>query len=233
MLTVSGPAFAQDSIYWTNSDAVEPSIAKVGLNGTDAEVLIGDLGALNMPRGITMNPAAETIYWSNSGNDNIARAELNGCCAQILTSFTLGPHAMTIQPELGNLYWTNAANGTIGKSQLNGQSALQLSGGGAPVNGPTGIALNRASGRLYWVNYNDNTVGYMDSADGSNGGQLVTGASPVSQPVGLAIDTINNRALWTNTATNDIGYSNLDGTGVDSGTFNVGSAPIDAPDTSA
>jgi DNA-binding beta-propeller fold protein YncE len=121
------------------------------------------------------------------------------------------------------IYWSNYNNATISWENLDGSAGGQFPTGGAPIDGPNGLAIDAATGRIYWANYGLNpgfgtTIGWA-MVDGSGvSGVLQTPGATVTGPHGVAIDPVTRRIYWPNAGNGGPGFTGiswaaLDGSG--------------------
>ena len=154
------------------------------------------------------------VYWTNSDNSAIARANLDGTGAN--QSFITGgnnPAGLAVDGQY--VYWTNTFSSSIGRANLDGTGVDQSFISDA--NGAWGLSVD--GHYVYWSNYAGGTIGRAN-LDGTGVNQsFITGAN---FPEGVVID--GQYVYWTNNLGNTIGRANLDGTGVDQ-TFITGPHP--------
>ncbi len=131
-------------IYWAEGEppvVLHPHrIRRANLDGTEVELLSSTGG-----HGITVDPVAEKLYWTNSGS--IYRSNLDGSSMEILFqgsgSTTDG---VAVDTQSDQLYW--AGSGKIWRSNLDGsQSEIFLN---EEITRPTSIAVDPIAGKLYW-----------------------------------------------------------------------------------
>jgi hypothetical protein len=135
---------------------------------------------VDQPAGLAIYPAAGRIYWSNYGGDTISFANLNGSGggADLTTTGTTvdSPEGVAIDPTTNRIYWTNYGNNTITYASLNGGGGGQVDTGGAPIDGPVGLAINLA-GTIFWANYSNDSIAYASLTGGPKGQVETTGAT--------------------------------------------------------
>ena len=144
------------------------------------------------------------VYWTNSDNSAIARANLDGTGAN--QSFITGgnnPAGLAVDGQY--VYWTNTFSSSIGRANLDGTGVDQSFISDA--NGAWGLSVD--GHYVYWSNYAGGTIGRAN-LDGTGINQsFISGANI---PVGVAVD--GQHVYWANSASGTIGRANLDGTGV-------------------
>jgi len=144
------------------------------------------------------------VYWTNSDNSAIARANLDGTGAN--QSFITGgnnPAGLAVDGQY--VYWTNTFSSSIGRANLDGTGVDQSFISDA--NGAWGLSVD--GHYVYWSNYAGGTIGRAN-LDGTGINQsFISGANI---PVGVAVD--GQHVYWANSVSGTIGRANLDGTGV-------------------
>jgi DNA-binding beta-propeller fold protein YncE len=124
-----------DRVYWLDLDtSVNPphgrwGIRRANLDGTGKLSVVGQFG----PSNFTLDPARNSMYWSQYVNDHIYRADLNGQSPQVLYDGVVGirgPWEMDVNPENGQLYWVEQISGAIRTSGPFGGNLQTLHVGG-------------------------------------------------------------------------------------------------------
>ena len=163
-------------------------IRRSNLNGRNVQTL-KTLTAV--PRGIALDGAGSTVYWTNSrGRIQSIATEGSAQLTNLLQNLS-NPSAITLSN--GFLYWAEP----LGRIRRVNLTAIQR----GPQNIVTGLgeplSLSIAKGKIYWVERDADGGGRLQRAslDGSNIQQLKTFAS--GAPVALAVDSSNNKIYWT------------------------------------
>ena len=94
------------------------------------------------------------VYWTNSDNSAIARANLDGTGAN--QSFITGgnnPAGLAVDGQY--VYWTDAYSSAIERANLDGTGVDQGFITGA--SGPYGVAVDGQ--HVYWTNFSSHTIG--------------------------------------------------------------------------
>jgi hypothetical protein len=218
LLACAPVASAADSIYWGNENSPISHAALDGSGGADLAITGSSAGNFE---GEAIDPATETIYWTDWSTDQVAMAPLAGGTATPLK--TAGatiqtPEGIAIDPAAGKVYWASEHGGPENKGAIS-YANLDGSGGagdlnvtGAQINSPWGIAIDLADGRIYWGDGGTNLISYAN-LDGSGGGVLTTTGAPIENPEGIAIDQATGKIYWANESGASIAYANLDGSG--------------------
>jgi hypothetical protein len=152
-------------------------------------------------------PAQAYVYWSDDGDNTIARATLDG--QQLSDTFIQGAsNPGQVVVDAGHIYWFNRGDGAIGRANLDGSAVTPDFIPGAAATG-TGLAVG--GGFIFWTDFYNGTLGRAN-LDGSAAGTIVTG---LLSPRGVATD--GTYVYWTNYGVINgqlpIGRANLDGTG--------------------
>jgi hypothetical protein len=143
--------------------------------GTTANLIITPTGQFN--RGVAIDYVGKKIYWANSQEGYIARANLDG--SEKDESFITGlnnPWDIEIDPVNQKIYWTeDHAEGEITRANLSdGSNAETLI---HDVNS-LGLAVDPLRGKLYYTKFPDGTA-HAANIDGS-GSITITGIASVA-----------------------------------------------------
>ncbi|MDE0635037.1 MAG: hypothetical protein OXI43_04175 [Candidatus Poribacteria bacterium] len=140
---------------------------------------------------LELDVKAGKMYWADSFNDNIGRANLDGSNYEKLGT-TPAPFGLALDLRSRHVYWTDPWISRIGRSALNGDNVETLF---TQLNGPTDIALDPHSRKIYWVEldtqkHNGKIIHKRkirrSNLDGSNVTDILTGLNYVA---GIALDT--------------------------------------------
>jgi virginiamycin B lyase len=148
-------------------------------------------------------PAGAFVYWADTQNDTIGRAENDGSGVNDAFIHT-GALPFAVAVDAAHIYWANQNGNSIGRANIDGTEVDNnfISG----ITKPTGVAVNATS--IFWA-----TLGGQIGKASVNGTEvnpnLVTG--PV-EPCGVALDS--GHVYWADIATGTpayIGRAGLDG----------------------
>ncbi|MCI0468238.1 MAG: hypothetical protein L0Y57_14770 [Beijerinckiaceae bacterium] len=154
---------------------------------------------------------AKYIYWTNSLNGTIGRANINGTSPNqrfipSTTGGAVGGAGVTVKGQF--IYWTSANGGTaktILRAKIDGTGVIKNFITGAF--NPCGITGN--STHLYWAGDAGTAIGRANrNGTGVNHNLITTGTGVC----GVAVTTTH--IYWANYQTSWIGRAKLDGTGV-------------------
>nr|XP_051678803.1 nidogen-2 isoform X1 [Oryctolagus cuniculus] len=136
-------------VYWT--DVAGRVISRIGMQpGAEPEVIINS--GLLRPEGVAIDFIHRTMYWTDSGLDQIVRTNLDGSEREILFYVDLvNPRAITVDPVGGNLYWTdwNRDAPKIERSSLDGTGRRILIG--KDIGLPNGLNFDPVTEMLCWA----------------------------------------------------------------------------------
>lgn len=91
-------------VYWTNWNALAPSIQRAYITGYGLESIIST--EIRMPNAITLDTVTHKLYWADARLDKIEKADYDGTNRVVLAHSTpKHPFAMAIHGD--NLYWTD------------------------------------------------------------------------------------------------------------------------------
>jgi DNA-binding beta-propeller fold protein YncE len=219
----AAPAFAVDSVYWTDYET--QAINRAGIAGGGGAGIPISGAPVEGPYGIAIDSAAGKIYWANWDANTIGVANLDGSGAALLNTGEAeveGPAGLAIDPAGGRLYWPNEEGTKISFANLNGSGGGNLNTEGATIEDPQGIAFFPATGRVYWAN--NASISFAD-INGTGGDDIDTTGAELSNATGVAIDASTNRIFWSNFSDDSIGFVNLGGGG--GGKFEIGAGGVD------
>ena len=187
---VSTWSIAVDSsaVYWTESDALQERVEKVGLNGGPATIL-DNTGSL------FLTADASNIYYTNQQamhTSTIEKMAKGGGGAAPIASGLTDPYNIVVNAT--DAYWVDDYDnsGTIYTVPLSGGTAAFVVI--VPSISNCGQSLAVDASNLYWV---DNLAGTVNKRDLASGTNTVL-ASGQSLPCTIAVDASN--VYWSNTA---------------------------------
>lgn len=175
---------------------------------------------LDMPQGMALDAANDTLYWSAHNVDQVMTASLSAGAsptplAQL--SANAGPRGMAIAPSHGKIYWVAQGAATIQRANLDGSNVEDLA---IPQGDFFDVEVNDAAGVLYWT---DGAQIWRGNLDGSAATPVV---SDLLQPYYLALDVAGGKLYWTDYQAMSIGRANLDGSDSESVVTGLSSWPI-------
>ncbi|GIK76517.1 MAG: hypothetical protein KJ006_06160 [Thermoleophilia bacterium] len=186
------------TLYWPNHEPITGvgsiSWARLDAGGT------GGVGAdlntagatLDEPRGVTIDPVADRIYWANFGDGlgkSISWAGLDGTGGGDLISdigsdpLAVGPEGTAIDPATRKIYWSDfGGKKLIQLADLPGGTGIAtLDTTGAGTHGVHGVTIDPEANRIYWANWYSDGIAWA-SLDGTGGGDLATPGMTLSKP---------------------------------------------------
>ncbi len=203
---VTQPARGID-LYWMEND----SIRRANLVETHFQDLKDHVQVLNSVEyrstdQIALDLVNGKMYWTDTWNDCIQCANLDGADAQKLFTDIRYPTGIAIDSMGGKIYWASddGWRGGIFRANLDGSNIQKLI---TVSEGATGIALDIARGKMYWHDDDEDNI-QRANLDGTN----VQNVVPIWNPYHIAIDIVRGKVYWT--TWNKIQYANLNGTNV-------------------
>ena len=188
---------ASEKIYWTtlfdHGDYFLGAVMRSTLEGTNVEI-ISETDRFR-PGGIALDFGAGKVYWVDSQNLSISRADLDGAAAEVVITGLADPEDIALDLVRGKLYWTNPYQFSIRRVDLDGANAEDILTGLSAR--PREIALDVVEGKLYWTGWTNLGTGSIHRAD-------LDGANPEhlldlgwGKPIGMALDLDRGKIFWT------------------------------------
>jgi sortilin-related receptor len=95
----------QGYLFWTDWSAVNPSVSRANLDGTNVKKLIGKPEVI-WPNGVTIDYIAERLYWVDASKDYIASTDFNGGnFKKVIHSDTRVAHPFAVAVHKDLMYW--------------------------------------------------------------------------------------------------------------------------------
>lgn len=198
-----GPALdvAHHLMYWMN---VSGELIRASLDGSGAvNDTIDTTGATAVGSGgvggLAIDPRTNRIYWTNDdfGAGTISWADLGGDGGGDVntTGANMGrPWGLSIDTAANRVYWTSFGGADSNKGSISWAN-LDGTGGGdlytaancPTLNGPNGLAIDRAANKIYWANFAGNSVSSAN-LDGTGGcGDLSSTGATMNGPDEVAV----------------------------------------------
>ncbi len=179
----------ENKIYWGNNLPWEIRCIDYDVSKIEAiKIKPEDEGVFGITvdaESIELDVKAGKMYFVDSLNDNIARANLDGSNYEKLGISIIDEYGLALDLRNRQMYWTHQF-GKIRSASLNGNNVKTLL---TELNGPTDIALDIRSRKMYWVETNWKTNKSKirwANLDGSNITEILTELNPV---YAIALDT--------------------------------------------
>jgi sugar lactone lactonase YvrE len=189
-----GLAVDARSLYWT--DPVAQTINQANLDGTGQPRAIVTGQSSPSFMAVTL-PVSDHLYWANSGDGTIWRANPDGSGATAIVSGQTSAEGVAVDAR--HLYWTS--NAGISRARLDGTNAQTI------LPGVDAYALAVDASHLYWIDIAQGSV-RRANLDGTSPQTIVPDQGLAS---GLAVDA--SHLYWTDHFDGTIIRANLDGTG--------------------
>jgi sugar lactone lactonase YvrE len=174
-------------IYWIDAGAGSKLFRRSDLDGTDT----ADLFTFEMTRAqwLAVDPAAQKVYWADTADDVIYRADLDGTDPELLLE-VLDPYGIALDPTRGKMYWTQQSSTGIFRANLDGSSMEEIH---SQAIEPQCIAVNTLTQRIYWADSGADAILAAD-LDGANVDSVATG---LGNPIGIAVHETEDWVFWT------------------------------------
>ena len=152
--------------------------------------------------------AQNKLYWSNTNDGPLQRADLDGSSVEYLSGAGTGIlTAVDVDPFNQKVYWVEKNPNEIWRSDLDGAGAEKL----IDLTGPSyGFAVDGVNEMMYWTSPSGEVFGA--SASGGSVNSLVTGLGYCTE---IALDVNGGKMYWVESDGDyPIRSANLDGTDV-------------------
>ncbi len=151
----------------------------------------------------TLDPANNTMYWTNSAGGTIHRADLFGNTPEVIVSGQTNPWGLAIDLSADKIYWTELNAFRVRRANTDGSNVETLWTG---VNALRGLKINPNTGHIYFAETATGIIWRMN-LDGSNAAPFIT--EPLvsgvrAQPRDIELDITNGYIYWTNQNVNQI-----------------------------
>lgn len=127
-----------EKMYWVKTGAV----MRADFDGSNVEVAV-EITSFVQPKGIAVNSRDGYVYWVDTSNDDIMRAELDTGDAERFITETDDPSGLAIDLEGDKIYWTSnffmtGEGGAISQANLDGTEIESIMDIGA-TRGPVAV----------------------------------------------------------------------------------------------
>ena len=188
---VRGMAFEQDAkqLYWTSFHGYQAGNGKIRSANADGSG-VRDVLSLSdgYPYGMAVDHAKNVMFWANTEQNTLERANLDGSGRQVIGSGVSLTTQLAVDTASKKLYWTDVDHLKIHWSNYDGsESAVIASPGSAFSAYDGGIAVDHSSGSLFWSDTSNNRI-FRANLDGSNPTAIVT--SGLDNPGAMVV--VNN-----------------------------------------
>jgi hypothetical protein len=204
---------AGGKIYWTHGGFGEGRVRRADLDGTGMETL---RSGLTNPRGLAIDVDGGKMYWSDTQDNRMYRANLDG--SGITETIVDTGHQLgrpTLDVAGGKIYFGNFTVGDMRRANLDGADPEILFDG---LFTPVAVALDPAAGKIYWADSNTSFVSnhiVRANLDGTKREVLYEGLPTSSGFTGIGLDLAAGRLYWSDEITDvekGLWEANLDGT---------------------
>lgn len=148
------------------------------------------------------------IYWSDTVEDTIGRATLDGKQVRTVVRDTLdNVDGLAVDSVGRKVYWTDGGRHTIEVSELDGTSRAMLVW--QDLDNPRGLALDYAAGFMFWTDWGVQPKIERAQMDGTQRVRLVSAG--LVWPNGLAVDAQERRVYWVDAQVREVESCDYDG----------------------
>ncbi len=190
--------------------SVDGSLKRVDASGFNLAPVLDTGSGI---RSVAVDAAGGKVYWCDSDQFKISRANLDGSSPQdIITSGLQFPSAIALDTVHHKLYWGDQTAEEIHRCDPDGSNQEFVTT--TPFH--RGLAVDGANGRIYWTTSRTPTAGDVWTADlnGVGGVRILDGGTATFKPATIAIDPQRNRLYFTDYVTKTFRRSALNGSGL-------------------
>jgi low density lipoprotein receptor-related protein 5/6 len=151
-------------------------------------------------------PAVSKMYWVDSSDKAVLRANLDGANKETIVSGLGAPFGIAIDTVDEYIFWSDNVNKNITRADLDGNNKVTIVSG---LENPEHLTVDAVHGKVYWTNRNAHKV-QRSNLNGTGVEDIITG---LGSPRGIDID-VDAGYLYVVDTVGTIFRSNLDGTGM-------------------
>lgn len=191
------------------------------LDGSDIRTLYEESTATRVPRGISANPASDSLFWAASA-DLVRTVYTQSFTATEIALPTDGSVVDTedicYSPALDRIFIADLSGSQLHRIRTNGALEVSVDVSAFGTGTPRNIAVDGENGFVYWSDdisdLGDGLIGRCDTdlSPGSMVTFIPTGVA--GSPRQLVVDTEEGYLFWTDDESGTIKRANLDGTGI-------------------
>lgn len=155
------------------------------------------------PLALDFNYKTNEIYFSDVGDDQIYRANINTGTKEVLVkNRKLKADGLAFDWIYRNIYFTVVGEYTIEVVDINGRNGRVLFRDS--LNAPRSIAVDPLEGWMYWSDWGDNGKIERAGMDGSNRNVILW--DNIRWVNGLTLDYVNKRLFWVRISQNNFTF---------------------------
>ncbi|XP_025082130.1 low-density lipoprotein receptor-related protein 5-like [Pomacea canaliculata] len=160
--------------------------------------------------GIDYDPVDGRVYWSDTEDNTIRSANLDGSDARLVRSISQGGElwGLSVDSVSRLLFYADDGNKVIGMISLDNNNSHHIVVD-TDIGQPIDIELDKHNGVMYWSDPVRSKIERCNY-DGSDRQTLIFASSHLKRPSGLALDTEGRRLYWADTDTQLIGWTDVD-----------------------
>ncbi len=201
--TESGNTGGGQYVFWSQEYQAGPdTIFRANLDGTDIRPVY--VGNLQSGYGsIAYHPTEGRIYSAEYAEGRIFSVKVDGTDPRILVTSARTPYDLALDLSAGHMYWAESnSTGMIKRANLDGSNIITL------------VQSPGANGSTPTNKY----------ARGNIAAHTTATATVLNRPWALDLDLVNGKIYWSELGAQRIMRANLDGSGVELVSANVGAA---------
>ncbi|CAL8273600.1 unnamed protein product [Gadus morhua 'NCC'] len=194
-----------NTLFWSDLSLKKIYSTKISASGEEPAHRVVVDSDLTSPEGLAVDWVHGNIYWTDSEQQTISVATVDGSKRKTLISTGLDrPRAIVVDPVQNFMYWTDwGTEAKIEKSGLNGAGRIPLVTDN--IVWPNGITLDMVNQRLYWVDSKMHTLSSVD-VNGGTRHTVMHDAHKLAHPISL--DVFEDKVYWTDVNNNALYSAN-------------------------
>jgi DNA-binding beta-propeller fold protein YncE len=193
-------------LYYANSNS--GTIERINYNGTGHTTIVTSAGSIE---DVAVDLVRRKVYWVDSYNDRVVRADLDGGTNQnvtpLVTTGLIQPSGIALDIATGRVYWADYHADVIGSVNGDGTSPTTFA---TPGDGPKDVAVDSVNHKLIWTDFGSHKLHGSDM-NGNNKVVLVNGTFGANNPGALTLDETNGYMYWIDWYQGTIRRAGLDG----------------------
>lgn len=205
----------QNWLYWINSPSSFQSdnsaaIQRARFDGTGVQNVV-PAAKLDGPYDLAIDMVNQKLYWTDTGDGVIRRANADGTNVETIVSGLSAPVDLELDLVNNRLFWTDWSAKNIVRTDLSGAQKTVLV---QNLNQPWGLAYDAAVDSLFFTNFGGRTIQRV-STQGGTADTLLAINDVFSQPNGICVDRANQVLYWSDQGRSTVSRLGLNGSGLE------------------